>query len=277
MIQEPILIVDDEAEVRATLLEALESQGYSVEAVASGEEALARMAERAFPVVVTDLHMPGGQTGLDLIGTIRHRFPDTLCVLITAFATLDTSIEALKRGAYDLIQKPFRLAEMEAVLNRALDHANLLQKLRNYQEELEARILSRTRDLHAANQEVLALCDLSLQALEARSMAPALDALLDRLATRWAPDGLACFRRGADGSLQRLAVRGLRPLPMRLDRPQAGPLTVSPGLGYPEEHLVPLGTAGWLYLGFESRSAFTETDSGFLLLARHLEIVLRVR
>ena len=112
MIQEPILIVDDEVEVRVALLEALEDHGYSAEAVDSGEAALARMAQRSFPVVLTDLHMPGGQTGLDLIGAIRHHFPDTLCILITAYATLDTSIEALKRGAYDLIQKPFRLAEM---------------------------------------------------------------------------------------------------------------------------------------------------------------------
>ena len=162
MIHQPILIVDDEADVRATLLEALEGQGYSVETVASGEAALARMAQRSFPVVVTDLHMPGGQTGLDLIGAIRHRFPDTLCVLITAFATLDTSIGALKCGAYDLIQKPFRLAEMEVVLNRALEHAILLQKVHAYQEELESRILSRTHDLQEAHQEALVLCDLSL-------------------------------------------------------------------------------------------------------------------
>jgi FixJ family two-component response regulator len=276
MIQEPILIVDDEAEVRTTLLEALESQGYSAEAAASGEEALARMAKRSFPVIVTDLHMPGGQTGLDLIATIRHRFPDTLCVLITAFATLDTSIEALKRGAYDLIQKPFRLAEMEVVLNRALDHASLLRKLRDYQEELEARIMHRTRDLQEAHQEALALCDLSLQALESRSPTRALDTLLDRLIERWSPDGLACFRRGGDGNLHRLAARGQRSMPLRLERPQPGPLP-TPALGYPEEHLLPLGTVGWLYLGFEGRSAFTETDPGFLLLARHLEIVLRVR
>jgi FixJ family two-component response regulator len=276
MIQEPILIVDDEAEVRATLLEALESQGYSAEAVASGEAALERMAERWFPVVVTDLHMPGGQTGLDLIGAIRHHFPDTLCVLITAFATLDTSIEALKRGAYDLIQKPFRLAEMEVVLNRALDHASLLQKVRAYQEELEARIMNRTRDLQEAHQEALALCDLSLQALDAPSFLGALDPLLDRISTRWAPDGLGCYRRGKDGTLYSLAARGRLPLPSRLERPQPGPL-MAPGLGYAEEYLLPLGNAGWLYLGFSDRSAFVETDPGFLLLARHLELILRVR
>lgn len=191
MIQDPILIVDDEIEIRTTLLEALADQGYSAEAVASGEAALARMAERAFPVVLTDFNMPGGQTGLELIGAIRHRFPDTLCILITAYATLDTSVEALKRGAYDLIQKPFRLAEIEAVLNRALDHAALLSKVRAYQDELEDRILSRSRDLQETHQEALALCDLSLGNLESASLASSLDPFLDRLGSRWHPDGLA--------------------------------------------------------------------------------------
>jgi CheY-like chemotaxis protein len=220
--------------------------------------------------------MPGGQTGLDLIGAIRNAFPDTLCVLITAYATLDTSIEALKRGAYDLIQKPFRLAEMEVVLNRALDHANLLQKLRAYQDELETRILSRTRDLQEAHQEALALCGLSLQALDAPSFPASLNPLLDRLVARWSPDGLGCYRRAKDGVLVRLVARGRLSLPPRLERPLPGPL-VAPGLGYSEEHLLPLGNAGWLYLGFESRSAFVETDPSFLLLARHLELILRVR
>jgi DNA-binding response OmpR family regulator len=276
MIQDPILIVDDEIDVRTTLLEALEDQGYLAEAVASGEAALARMAERSFQVVLTDLILPGGQTGLDLIGEIRHQFPDTLCILITAYATLDTSIQALKRGAYDLIQKPFRLAEMEVVLNRALDHANLLQKLKAYREELETRILSRTRDLQLAHRDALALCDLSLQALEAPSLSSSLEPLLVQLSRRWAPDGLGCFRREKDGALLQVAARGHRPIPQRLDRPHPGHLKAL-GLGYSEEHFLPLGDAGWLYLGFEGRSAFMETDPSFLLLARHLELVLRVR
>jgi CheY-like chemotaxis protein len=276
MIQEPILIVDDEAEVRSTLLEALGDQGYTAEAAASGEAALVRMAERSFPVVLTDLHMPGGQTGLDLIGAIRDRFPDTLCVLITAYATLDTSIEALKRGAYDLIQKPFRLAEIEAVLNRALKHAALLQKVRAYQEELEGRILSRTRDLQEAHQEALALSDLSLGALDAPTVEAALGPFLDRLARRWAPDGLGCFRQDEGGSPGLLVARGRLPLPRQLSRPGPGPLP-APKFGYAEEHLIPLGNAGWLYLGYEGRSVFAETDPAFLLLARHLELILRVR
>jgi DNA-binding response OmpR family regulator len=276
VIQDPILIVDDEAELRRTLLEALEEQGYSAEAVASGETALARMAERSFPVVLTDLNLPGGQTGLDLIGEIRLRFPDTLCILITAYATLDTSIEALKRGAYDLIEKPFRLAEVEVALNRALDHANLLRKLKAYQEELETRILSRTRELQQAHQMALDLCDLSLQALVAPSLSSSLDPLLDQLSLRWAPDGLGCYRREQDGILSRVAARGRLPIPEQLPPPLPRRLK-SPDLGYSEEYFLPLGEAGWLYLGYEERSAFMETDPSFLLLARHLELVLRVR
>ena len=276
MIQDPILIVDDEPEIRATLLEALKDRGYSAEAVASGEAALARMAERSFPVVLTDLSMPGGQTGLDLIGDIRHRFPRTLCILVTAYATIETSIEALKRGAYDLIQKPFRLAEIEVVLNRALEHANLLQKVQAYQEELETRILARTRDLQLAQRDALSLCELSLQALETPSLSEALAPLLGHLALRWAPDGLGCYRRERDGTLARMALRGRRTIPQHLPRPLPG-LLKAPGFGYPEEHFLPLGDAGWLYLGFEGRSAFLETDPSFLLLSRHLELVLRIR
>ncbi len=276
MIQDPILIVDDEPEVRNTLLEALQSQGYTADAAASGEEALERMARRAYPVVLTDLHMPGGHTGLELMATIRQRHPDTLCVLVTAFATLDTSIEALKHGAYDLIQKPFKLAEMEVVLNRALDHARLVRQVGAYREELETRIVSRTRDLQEAHEEALALCDLSLQGLAADSVGEALAPLLDRLGVRWAPDGLACYRHTRVGLLTAVARRGARPLPVALDRPRPGPLA-PPDLGYPEERLVPLGSAGWLYLGFEDRSAFNETDPEFLLLARHLEFALRVK
>jgi DNA-binding response OmpR family regulator len=271
-----ILIVDDESEMRAGLLEALGDKGYSAEAVASGEAALARMAERCFPVVLTDQSMPGGLTGLDLIGRIRHQFPSTLCILVTAYATLDTSIEALKRGAYDLIQKPFHLVEIEAVLNRALEHASLLQKVKAYQEELETRILSRTRDLHGAHQEALTLCELSLQALDARSLGASLDPLLDHLALRWAPDGLGCYRQEGEGTLVLEALRGRLPLPQHLARPVPS-LLKGPGFGYSEEHFLPLGEAGWLYLGFDGRSIFMESDPSFLLLSRHLELVLRVR
>jgi DNA-binding response OmpR family regulator len=276
MIQEPILIVDDELTVRSTLQEALNNHGYTADAVASGEQALEYLADRSYSVVLTDLNLPGGISGLELMAAIRQRQPETLCILVTAFATLDISIEALKRGAYDLIQKPFRLSEIEAVLNRALDYARLVRQVGTYREELESRILSRSRDLQEAHREAVALCDLSLQGLDAASLDAALAPLLDRLVTRWAPDGVGCYRQDQNAQSCLVARRGLRNLPALLDRPQPGPLA-SPGLGYPEERLVPLGNTGWLYLGFEDRSAFSDADLGFLLLARHLELILRLR
>ena len=99
MIQEPILIVDDELNVRSTLQEALIKHGYTADAVASGEQALECLAGRPYSVVLTDLNLPGGISGLELMAAIRQRQPETLCILVTAFATLDISIEALKRGA----------------------------------------------------------------------------------------------------------------------------------------------------------------------------------
>ena len=275
MIQEPILIVDDEFNVRSMLQEALDKHGYTADAAASGEEALQLLADRAYSVVLTDLHLPGGISGLELMAAIRQRHPETLCILVTAFATLDISIEALKRGAYDLIQKPFRLAEIEAVLNRALEYARLVRQVGTYREELETRILDRTHDLQETHREALELCDLSLQGLDGTSLDEALAPLLDRL-TRWAPDGVGCYRQDPKASSRLVASRGRRALPACLDRLQPGPLA-APGLGYPEERLVPLGNTGWLYLGFEERSAFSDSDLGFLLLARHLELILRLK
>jgi DNA-binding response OmpR family regulator len=276
VIQDPILIVDDEFEVRSVLQAALKDRGYSADVAASGEEALQVLADRPCAVVLTDLNLPGGISGLELMAAIRQRHPETLCILVTAFATLDTSIEALKRGAYDLVQKPFRLAEIEAVLNRALEYARLVRQVGTYREELETRILDRTRDLQEAHREAVDLCDLSLQGLETASLDEALAPLLDRLVTRWAPDGVGCYRLDSQAQARLVARRGRRALPASLDRIQPGPLA-APGLGYPEQRLVPLGDAGWLYLGFEERSAFSDSDLGFLLLARHLELVLRVK
>lgn len=276
MIQDPILIVDDEINVRSTLQEALNKQGYNADAAASGEQALRMLAGRSYAVVLTDFSLPGGISGLELMAAIRHRHPETLCILVTGFATLDISIGALKRGAYDLIQKPFRLAEIEAVLNRALEYARLVRQVGTYREELEARILSRTRDLQAAHHEAVDLCDLSLQGLEAGSLDEALAPLLDWLVTRWAPAGVGCYQLDQLAETRLVAQRGHCALPACLNRLQAGPMA-APGLGYPEERLVPLGNVGWLYLGFEERSAFSDSDLGFLLLARHLELALRIK
>ena len=89
--------------------------------------------------------MPGGPSGLDLIAAVKGRDPRALCVVITGYASLDVAVEAIKRGAYDFVQKPFKLVEIEAVLDRALEHARLLSQLEAYRRDLEERVVSRVR------------------------------------------------------------------------------------------------------------------------------------
>lgn len=273
MIAEPILLVDDDPVVRASLQEYLDANGYAVETAGTVEAALAAVARREFPVVLTDLRLPGELTGLDLALAIRQRFPDTLCILITGYATLDTSIRALKQGFYDLLQKPFRMDEIGAVLDRALDHARLLRKLAAYRSELETRIYARSRELREVQAEALELCAWTSNAHRSPGDAEAVAPYLARIQQRWVPDGLACYRTLPDGRLACLSKRGIRPLPEQL----ASLPDEVPGLGYREEHGIALGFAGWLYLGFAGRSAFAASDSAFQLVAAHLELALRLR
>lgn len=128
MIPDPILIVDDEPDFRIPLREALISDGYNVDDAASAMAALALLDQKHYPVILTDLHMPGGPSGLDLIAALKGRDRNSLCVVITGYASLDVTVEAIKRGAYDFVQKPFKLVEIEAVIDRALEHARLLAR-----------------------------------------------------------------------------------------------------------------------------------------------------
>jgi FixJ family two-component response regulator len=274
MISEPILLVDDDQDVLDSLQEYMDSNGYAVETASTAEEALAAVTRREFPVVVMDLRLPGPLSGLDLAAIIRQRAPETLCILITGHATLTNSIQALKQGVYDLIQKPFRMAEISPILDRALDHARVLRQLAAYREELETRIYARSLELREARDEALQLCAWTAQAPEAPTEAEAIAPFLDRIAGPWAPEGIACYvRHGVEGRLACLIQRGPQPLPSFLT---GGP-TAPHAFGYGEEHGVVLGAAGWLYLGFLDRSAFSPGDPAFRLVTRHLELALRLR
>src|SRR6266849_1891341 len=99
-----ILVVDDEPLVRDTLRWCLEDAGYHVDAVASGEQALYHLRTKPSAVVITDLVMPGID-GLELLGRARILSPGTPVMLMTAYATVETAVEALRRGAVDYIFK----------------------------------------------------------------------------------------------------------------------------------------------------------------------------
>jgi FixJ family two-component response regulator len=272
---EPILIVDDELELRESLLEGLVDRGFSVDAAPGATEALRKMKERRFAVVVTDLNMPGGPSGLDLLSEMRAHDPRAVCVMITAFATLETAIQALQQGAYDFIQKPFKLHHMEAVLNRALEHSRMGRQLREYQQELERKVLGRTQEIKGLYQEVLALCDLTAASQRIPAVDGVVDLFMEHLRGRWSPSGLGCYLP-FQGRWHLAYGRGPKPLPPRLGRLEVG---WEEHLGYSEAHGILLTgngpePAGLVFMGFETRSSFSPMDPDFVLFLRHMELAL---
>ena len=167
-----ILIVDDEADLRNLLVEALEDQGYAAEGAEGGTQALARVREKHFPVIFTDLNMPGGLSGLELLKAVHEEDPKTMGILMTGYATTESAIQALKRGAYDFIQKPFKLAEIEASLERALEYYRLLRENEAYQHNLERMVEARTQEILGLKNDIERLFEgfvnASVTAIEAR-------------------------------------------------------------------------------------------------------------
>ena len=285
MIPEPILLVDDEGIVRSTLREALSKNGYLVEEAESGEAALAMVAKKHYPVILTDLKMPG-ISGLELLDSIREKDPASLCVIITGFATMDAAIDALKKGAYDFIKKPFQTQELQVVLDRALDHARLMKKVENYQADLESRVMTRTWELHAFHEEVLRLNALLLAAQNEIELEPLVKPFLDHLRTRFNPDGWALLVPGVPdteaASWSYLVKTGENVWPEGVAWGDLGAIheaqECTVDTGYSEGFMVPLRhgdtSLAMLILGFDGRSSFYPSDRSFLLWKRQMESAL---
>lgn len=277
----PILVVDDELDVRETLQSALDQGGYEVVVAPDATTALALLAKRSFPVVVTDVHMPG-LSGLDLLSEIRARYPETLGVVITGYASTETAVEALKRGAYDFIQKPFRMIQMEATLDRALEHARARFQLADYHHRLEELVLARTREIQALYDEVLELNGMLRSAQGEPDVDRRLQPFLAHLRRRFGTDEEAILLQ-EDGQWQVAAQGGPRTwevsdLEGRLSR-LSSHIHLPSGLGSLEEaFLVPLYQGkqllGALVVGFCVRSAFQATDPHFGLWCRQVEAAL---
>ena len=133
-----ILVVDDDAVARDLLVEALRKEGYQVEAVVDGAQAIERGRLKRFDVVLTDIRM-GSVDGLEVLREFKQISPDTLIVLLTAFGSMEGAIEAIKQGAYDYLAKPFKKEEIKLVVRRSLDHGRLVQENTRFREELRER------------------------------------------------------------------------------------------------------------------------------------------
>jgi two-component system response regulator PilR (NtrC family) len=130
-----ILVVDDEHSMREFLMICLGRAGHDVVAVGGGAEAMTRIDAESFDLVITDLTMPQ-IGGLDVLRHAMRRDPPPLVLIITAFATAETAIEALKLGAYDYLNKPFKVDEIQVVVGRALERSRLAHENRRLRDEL---------------------------------------------------------------------------------------------------------------------------------------------
>ncbi len=120
MAQHRILIVDDEALERTTLLRILELEGYEVQAVENGGRALFALAQKPFDLMILDLNMPG-INGMEVLNKALDQYPGLHVIVLTAYGTLETVIEALRRKVHDYILKPARAEQIVASVNQAFE------------------------------------------------------------------------------------------------------------------------------------------------------------
>ncbi len=115
-----IFIVDDDIELRSNLSEILRAKGYHTDEASSGKEAIDKATSKDFDIVLLDLMMPK-RSGMDVLTELRKIKPKTKVIMITAFATIDNAVEAIKKGASDYISKPFKIEELDVTIRRALE------------------------------------------------------------------------------------------------------------------------------------------------------------
>lgn len=149
--QARILVVDDEPSIRLLLAEELAQEGYQVRSAGGGEEALAMLQERSFDLILLDLKMPRID-GLQVMREARRLAPDTVVIMLTAYATLDSAIQAVRHGAHDYLLKPSTTEQILASVNEGL--AKRRQRLR--QQELIRRIEDTAHQLRSEEMKATA-------------------------------------------------------------------------------------------------------------------------
>src|SRR6059058_1313942 len=133
-----LLLVEDEAPLRQAIAEQLADRGYRVEQADSGETALQKLADFAFDVIVTDLRLPGID-GSAVVEAAVERYPHIIAIVVTGFGTVKDAVEAIKRGAWDFVSKPFQIDELLHALDSALEQRRLKSENAYLRAQLEER------------------------------------------------------------------------------------------------------------------------------------------
>jgi DNA-binding NtrC family response regulator len=133
-----ILVADDEEKIRKILTRLLEDEGYSIKTVENGSRAIAAAGTFKPDLILMDQNMPG-VTGIEALMTIREKFPSMTVIIITAFGEVSQAVEAIKKGAYDYLEKPFDNDKLLLLIGRALKHQQLTNELADLKQTVNAR------------------------------------------------------------------------------------------------------------------------------------------
>jgi signal transduction histidine kinase len=173
--QPKVLVVDDEESVVVTIEAILQLDGYSVATTTSGAEARKMVREVEYDLVLTDLRLEDGD-GLEVLKAVRESYPETVTIMLTGYASLESAIQALRAGAYDYLVKPSEVEELRATVARGLERRRLGQELRlrvaelaDLNESLQTRIDAATAELKERYEQLKELDRMKSQFLSIAS------------------------------------------------------------------------------------------------------------
>lgn len=166
MAREKILIVEDDDGLRQVTHVQLEREGYETSSAVSAESAISILETSQQHLVITDLNLPG-LSGIDLLKRIRAEYPATAVIVMTAFGTVQSAVEAMKAGAYDYITKPVHPYELKALVKRSLDHHQLLEEVQQLRSALDRKY---------GFEEIIGSSPVLLEALDVAARMAATDA-----------------------------------------------------------------------------------------------------
>jgi DNA-binding response OmpR family regulator len=152
-----IMIVDDEEIVRDSLTGWLQEDGYEVEAAESGMKALELLPSKEWNLAMVDLKMPG-MDGIELMDEIKKSRPDMIIIIMTAYATVDTAVKAMKKGAYDYIVKPFNPEDLSLTIRKIIEHQKLVKENIYLRKELKKQYM--LHDMISKNHKMLEIFEL---------------------------------------------------------------------------------------------------------------------
>ncbi len=190
-----VLVIDDKESIRKMLRQALTAEGHEVEAASNGFEGIKKTRDRQYDVVLTDLKMPD-MDGISVLSAVREENPDASIIVMTAYGTIETAVEAMKRGAFDFLTKPFDTDHLNVLINRALETRQLRNENLMLKEALklnlgEGRIIGRSERV----QDVL------------------------KMVQKVAPSDTSVLLVGESGTGKELFARAIHQLSSRKDNP----------------------------------------------------------